>query len=99
MFRGLILRLFFRQYSVTKIRKIITTAHCVISAPTAAIQTSEFGVQTRFVNKDQTTNIPTGLLAPPEGPCPLNVGAVLFGGARRVFYNSNPNGADDATGQ
>ena len=67
------------------------------AAPTAAIQAGQFGVQACFINKDQMADIPTGLLAPPEVPCPLNVWPVLFGGARRFFYNSNPNGAADAT--
>ena len=69
------------------------------AAPTAAIQTSQFGIQPRFINKDQTADIPRGLLVPPKGPRPFNVGPILLGGARRFFYNSTPNDAADATGQ
>ena len=64
---------------------------------TAAIQTGQLGIQPRFVNKHQTSDIPGGLLLPPQGARPLNVGPVLLGGARRFFYNSAPSGAGDAT--
>lgn len=37
-----------------------------LAALAAAIQSSQFGVQTRFINKHQTTDIPIRLLAPPE---------------------------------
>ena len=63
----------------------------------AAMEPGHFGVQARFIQEHQTAGIPTGLLAAPAHPCRLNVGPVLFGGARRFFYNSTPVAASDAT--
>ena len=63
----------------------------------AAMEPGHFSVQAGFVQEHQPAYIPTGLLAAPAHPCRLNVGPVLFGGARRFFYNSTPVAASDAT--
>ncbi len=49
-----------------------------------------FGVQACFIDEDQMTNIPAGLLPSPKPPGGFNIGTVLLGGARRFFYSSDP---------
>ena len=46
------------------------------------------GVQTGFIDKDQTANIPVGLLPAPKPPGGFNIRPILLGGARRFFYSS-----------
>jgi hypothetical protein len=48
------------------------------------------GVQTRFIDKDQTANIPVWLLPSPKPSGGFNIGPILLGGARRFFYSSDP---------
>jgi hypothetical protein len=60
-------------------------AQTTFASGTAAIQTGQLGVQPRFINKDQTADIPAALLAAPKRPRPFNVGSILLGGARRSF--------------
>jgi hypothetical protein len=47
------------------------------------------GVQTGFINKHQSADIPAGLLPAPKSPGGFNVRPILLGGARRFFYSSN----------
>ncbi len=49
-----------------------------------------FGVQACFIDEDQMTNIPAGLLPSPKPPGGFNIGTVLLGGARRFYYSSDP---------
>ena len=51
---------------------------------------SHCGVQTGFINKHQSADIPTGLLPAPLPPGGFNVRTILLGGARRFFYSSDP---------
>ena len=73
-------------------------AHASFTVGTAAVQAGQLGVEAGFINKDQPRCVPTGLLSPPQGARPFNVGPVLLGGARRFFYNSTPGDASDARG-
>jgi len=63
----------------------------------APIVAGQLGVQPRFINKDQATDVPVGLLPSPKPPGGLNISAVLLGGARRFFYTSGPVAPAGAT--
>lgn len=71
-------------------------AQATFAAGTATVQAGQLGVEAGFINKDQPRCIPGRLLALPQSACPFNVRPVLLGGARRFFYNSTPDDADDA---
>ena len=60
-------------------------AQAAFAAGTATVQAGKLGVEAGFINKHQTRRVPSRLLAPPKSACPLNVGPVLLGGARRFF--------------
>ena|SRR5208283_182742 len=55
------------------------------------------GVQTGFIDKDQTANIPVWLLPSPKPPGGFNIRPILLGGARRFFYSSDQVVPDGAT--
>jgi len=64
---------------------------------TATVQAGQLGVQSRFVDKHQSANIPVGLLSAPTCPGGFNVRPILLGGARRFFYSSGPTAPAGAT--
>ena len=63
----------------------------------ATMNPGQFGVQTRFIDKHQPADIPSGLLLVPKLPCGFNLRPILLGGARRFFYSSGPVAPAGAT--
>lgn len=72
-------------------------AQAPLAQRTSAMMPGQFGVQTRFVDKDQPTEIPFRLLVPPQGPGGFDVRSLLLGGARRFFYSLGPVAPAGAT--
>src|SRR5205823_2035993 len=68
-----------------------------LPADGTSVETGHFGVQTRFIQENQTANVPATL---PTAPLPaglFNVGPVLLVGAQRFFYRSTPVASVGAT--
>ena len=66
---------------------------------TATMDPRQFGVQTRLIDKHQTTDIPSGLLPAPKLASGFYIRTVLLGGANRFFYSSVPVAPNGAIGQ
>ena len=60
-------------------------AEATLTGRAATMNTGQFGVQARFVDKHQPADIPIGLLLAPKLPGGLNIRPILLGGARRFF--------------
>ena len=63
-------------------------AETTLAHRAATMVAGHLGVQTGFIDKDQTANIPVGLLPAPKPPGGFNIRPILLGGARRFFYSS-----------
>ena len=63
-----------------------------LTARTTPVESGQFGVQARFVDKDQPLAVPAGLRPAPTDPGGLDVRPILLGGARRFFYSSSRGG-------
>ena len=72
-------------------------AETTLANRAATMEARHLGVQTRFINKHQTADIPSGLLLSPKLPGGFNVRPILLGGASRFFYSSGPVAPGDAT--
>jgi hypothetical protein len=72
-------------------------AQATLTRRATAIQAGQFGVQTRFINKHQPTDIPARLLLAPKLPRRFHIRPILLGGAIRFFYSSGPVAPADAT--
>jgi hypothetical protein len=65
-------------------------AETTLTHRAATMVAGHLGVQTRFIDKNQMTNVPAGLLPSPKLAGGFDIRAVLLGGARRFFYSSGP---------
>src|SRR5438552_14805670 len=63
----------------------------------SSIQACHFGVQARFIQKDESSNFPAFLFSAPPSASHPQIGPVLLGGAQRFFYSSAPGAPSDAT--
>lgn len=68
-----------------------------LPADGTSVQAGHFGVQARFIQEDQTANVPAPLPAAPPPAGLFNVGPVLLVGAQRFFYSSTPAAPAGAT--
>jgi len=60
-------------------------AETTLTHRTATIMAGQLGVQAGFIDKDQSANIPVGLLLSPTAPGGFDIRPILLGGARRFF--------------
>ena len=72
-------------------------AETTLAQQAATMVAGHLGVQTGFINKHQSADIPAGLLRSPKPPGGFNVRPILLGGARRFFYSSDRVVPDGAT--
>ena len=63
------------------------------------IESSHLGVESGFVDKDQTLAVPLGLVRSPPGAGRFDIRPILLGGARRFFYSSSRGGRVGARGR